>query len=226
MRKGREDVKRFGYRQELNRSLTLLHLVSYGLVFIVPIAPVSLFGIVFNASRGMVPLVYLIGVVAMGFTASSYMAMSSEFPLAGSVYAYASRSLGEACGFLAGWAILLDYLLFPTLTYVACSIAVHSALPGISQGLCIIVMLATVTLINYCGIKTTAGASLVLLALQLLILMLFMGFAVQAVLNHLSGAQFSVRPIYNFGEFRPEAIFGALSVAVLSFLGFDAISTL
>src|SRR5579863_135410 len=108
------DVEAFGYRQELKRTLGLFDLLTYGLVFIVPIAPVAVFGIVFNASHGMVPLVYVIGLIAMVFTALSYMAMSRAFPVAGSVYTYAARSLGPMAGFFAGWAILLDYLLLPT----------------------------------------------------------------------------------------------------------------
>jgi len=42
----------------------------------------------------------------MVFTALSYLMMSRAFPLAGSVYAYAGRSIGESAGFFAGWAML------------------------------------------------------------------------------------------------------------------------
>ena len=63
------DLSHFGYDAQLRRSLTLGDLLVYGLVFIVPIAPFAIFGIVFNASKGMVPLTYLIGLVAMVFTA-------------------------------------------------------------------------------------------------------------------------------------------------------------
>jgi len=88
------DISAFGYEQELKRALSLRDLLVYGLVFIIPTAPIASFGIVFNASHGMVPLVYVVGLVAMVFTALSYMAMSREFPIAGSVYAYAARTLG------------------------------------------------------------------------------------------------------------------------------------
>jgi amino acid transporter len=117
----------FGYRAELRRSLSLVDLLVYGLVFIVPIAPFAIFGIVFNASKGMVPLTYVIGLVAMVFTALSYREMSEAFPVAGSVYAYAGRGLHPSAGFLAGWAILLDYLLIPTLCYVAGAAAMRAA---------------------------------------------------------------------------------------------------
>ncbi|VEA22934.1 amino acid permease [Salmonella enterica subsp. enterica] len=42
------------------KKLSLTDLVLYGLVFMVPIAPVSLYGVVYNLSHGMVALVYII----------------------------------------------------------------------------------------------------------------------------------------------------------------------
>lgn len=60
-----------GYRQELDRALGLRHLLVYGVVFMAPIAPMGVYGFVARQSEGMVPLVYLVGVVAMLFTALS-----------------------------------------------------------------------------------------------------------------------------------------------------------
>ena len=73
-------IEQFGYRQELKRSLGLFDLVVYGLVFIVPVSPMATFGVVYNLSHGMVPLVYAIGLVAMFFTAFSYV-IGERFPL-------------------------------------------------------------------------------------------------------------------------------------------------
>ena len=219
-------VEAFGYKQELKRSLSLFDLLVYGLVFIVPGAPMAVFGIVFNASHGMVPLVYLIGLIAMLFTALSYMAMARAFPVAGSLYTYAGRSLGETVGFFAGWAILLDYLLLPALNYVACAIAMHAALPMVPKPVWVFGMLSFATLINYLGIQTTARLNVVLLVLGLIILAVFGAVAGVALSHHVAGAHVSLLPLYNPKEISPNVIFGALSLAVLSFLGFDAISTL
>jgi amino acid transporter len=220
------DIAAFGYRQELKRALGLFDLLAYGLVFIVPVAPVAVFGIVFNASRGMVPLVYLVGLVAMVFTAWSYMAMSRAFPVAGSVYAYAARSLGPAASFFSGWAILLDYLLIPTLTYVVAGIAMHAALPETPKALWVVVMLGAATLVNCLGIETTARVNFLLLAFQLFVLAAFALIGGVAVAHHVAGAHVSLAPFWRPGQVTPALIFGALSLAVLSFLGFDAISTL
>ena len=152
-------LESFGYRQELKRSLSLVDLVVYGIVFMVPAACLVFFGVVFNASRGMVPLVYVFGVVAMLFTAGSYVVMSRIYPVAGSVYAYSARTLGDTVGFLAGWAMLLDYLLMPTLVYVTSAIAMHAVVPEIPKSIWIVGFLAINTLANLRGIETTARCS-------------------------------------------------------------------
>ena len=125
------DLEQYGYRQELNRSLTFTDLLIYGLIFMVPIAPFGIFGSVYNGSGGMVALAYVIGMVAMMFTALSYAQMVRAFPMAGSVYSYAGRGIAPPVGFLAGWVILLDYVLVPGLLYLVASVAMHSLVPGI-----------------------------------------------------------------------------------------------
>ena len=219
-------VEAFGYRQELKRSLSLFDLLVYGLVFIVPGAPIAVFGIVFNASHGMVPLVYLVGLTAMLFTALSYMTMARAIPVAGSVYAYAAHGLGPFAGYVAGWAILLDYLLLPALNYVAAAIAVHAAFPVVPAWSCVVGMLGIATVVNYLGIESTARANIILLIVQLVLLVITMSTTFVALSHHVNGAHLSLRPFYQPGALTPSLIFGALSLAVLSFLGFDAISTL
>jgi len=216
----------FGYRQELKRGLTLRDLLVYGLVFMVPIAPFSIFGQVFNASSGMVPLVYLIGFVAMIFTAISYREMSRAFPIAGSVYAYAGRGIHPAVGFLAGWAILLDYLLVPTLLYVVSAAALGSVLPAVPAWVWVVLFVLVNTVVNLMGIETTAFANKVFLYGQLIVLALFVVLAVSAVFRGVNGATWTLAPFFNPDRFSPSLVFGALSIAVLSFLGFDAISTM
>jgi amino acid transporter len=220
------ELANFGYDAQLRRSLSLADLLVYGLVFIVPIAPFAIFGIVFNASKGMVPLTYVIGLVAMVFTALSYREMSQAFPVAGSVYAYAGRGLSPSAGFLAGWAILLDYLLIPTLCYVAGAAAMRAVLPAIPQSAWVIAFVVFNTAVNMLGIETTARASMIFLVGELIVLAVFVVLGAIAVSHGVNGARWTLVPFFDRATFQPSLIFGALSVAVLSFLGFDAISTL
>ena len=119
-------VEEFGYKDQLHRALTTKDLVIYGLIFMVPIAPYSVFGFVYNDAKGMVPLAYLVGLVGMFFTALSYATMSRAFPLAGSVYTYAQRGLHEIAGFFSGWLILLDYIFVPSLLYLLTAVALQA----------------------------------------------------------------------------------------------------
>ena len=219
-------LEALGYRQELNRSLTLVDLVVYGLVFIVPIAPLMNFGFVFNASQGMVPLVYAVGLVAMTFTAISYMTMSQTFPVAGSVYAYAGMGIGSSAGFMAGWAMLLDYVLLPSLVYVTCSTAMSGILPSVPKPVWVLTMLAGITAINMLNIQISARVNKLLLAVQLAFLVVFIVLALIALQHGVAGARLSLAPLWDPVKVTPGLIFSALSIAAVSFLGFDAISTL
>ena len=219
-------LESLGYRQELDRSLSMTDLLVYGLVFIVPIAPLVNFGFVFNAGRGMVPLVYAVGLVAMLFTAFSYVTMSRSFPVAGSVYAYAGRGIRPSAGFIAGWAMLLDYLLLPSLVYVQCAAAMSSVFPGVPKPVWVLTLLTAVTAINLMGIQTTARLNKALLLIQLLFLAAFAVLGVIALRHGVAGAHLSLAPLWDSAKVTPSLVFGALSMAAVSFLGFDAISTL
>ncbi len=189
-------VAAFGYRQELKRSLSVADLLVYGLLYISPTAPFATFGILYNASAGMVPLVYIIGFGAIVFTALSYMALSREFPLSGSAYSYAKLSFGESAGFLAGWAVTLDYLLAPALIYIAAAVAIDAVLPGVPLAVWAGVLLVLNTLVNLRGIESVARANAALLALQVLAVSLFLIFALAAVIHGRGGAHFSLAPIH------------------------------
>ena len=216
-----------GYTQQLDRRLGLRHLLVYGMVFIVPIAPVAVYGFIAHASRGMVPLVYLVGMVAMFFTAMSYKQLSAEFPFAGSVYAYVRRGMNPFLGFIAGWMILADYLLVPAVIYIFVSNWIGGLVPGVPHWVWIVALLAINTAINVLGVRLQSRAHFVLLALELVALAIFVVLAIRFVfvLGQGTGG-FSWAPLYQPGHLSLGFIATATTIAALSFLGFDAISTL
>jgi amino acid transporter len=222
---GDPGVEQFGYRQELKRSLTFTDLLVYGLVFMVPIAPFGIFGGVFQASGGMVALAYAIGMLAMAFTAASYSQMSRAFPMAGSVYTYAGRGIAQPVGFIAGWMILLDYVLVPGLLYLIAAIAMNSIVTSIPVWVWLVGFVVLNTVVNYMGIEFTARINKFMLVGELIVLAIFLVIGVVALAAG-EGRGFDFSPIYNSDTFSLELVFGAVSIAVLSFLGFDGISTL
>lgn len=215
------------YKQELNRALKLRHLLIYGMVFMVPIAPMAVYGFVARQSSGMVPLVYLIGVVAMVFTALSYRSMSSKFPIAGSVYSYVRMGLDTRIGFVAGWLILADYLLVPSLLYSFSAIWLRGLLPQVPTYVWILAFVAFNTVVNVLGIRLQARANFILLGLELIALAIFIALGLHYVLGLRGGVgHLSIKPFFQPQHINLEFLAHATSIAVLSFLGFDAISTL
>src|SRR5699024_10204104 len=226
MEKKQTDIEQFGYKQELKRGLTFSDILIYGLIFMVPIAPFGVYGEVMVGAQGMVALAYLIGMVGMIFTALSYARMSEEFPLAGSVYAYVGHGMNQHLGFIAGWLILLDYLLVPTLLYVVSAAALGGILPGVPLWVWILIFVLINTIINYLGIEMTAKTNKIFLIFELIVLVVFLAIGIYAVSTGVNGATFSFDPIFNPDNFSLNLVLGAVSIAVLSFLGFDAVSTL
>jgi amino acid transporter len=221
-----EAISKYGYKQELHRSLSFGDLLVYGLVFMVPIAPFGIFGSVFQGSGGMVALAYAIGMVAMMFTALSYSEMSRAFPMAGSVYSYAGRGIAAPVGFLSGWMILLDYVLVPGLLYLIAGVAMNSLVPAIPVWLWLIGFVVLNTVVNYMGIEMTAKINKIMLIAELIVLAIFIVIGIIALAQGKGNGLDFIAPLYHSDTFSWSLVFGAVSIAVLSFLGFDGISML
>lgn len=213
-------------KQKLRRVMTVPDMVVYGLIFMVPIAPFGIYGGIFTESGGMPALVYIVGTCAMVFTALSYASLGREFPVAGSVYAYASRGIGKGVGFLTGWALMLDYILSPVLLYVVSSTALHGIVPEVPAWAFAVVFVVANTFVNVRGIETASIVNRVALVLEILCLAVFVVLGVHWLATDPSSKGFSLTPIFNASTFDPNLVMAAVSLGVLSFLGFDGIATL
>ncbi|MFI6844642.1 APC family permease [Kitasatospora sp. NPDC050467] len=208
----------------LRRSLSVRDLMVYGLLFIAPMAPVGVFGVLDAKSHGAVASVYLAATVAMGFTAFSYAQMVRAVPQTGSVFAYARAGLGEGPGFIAGWMAMLDYLLIPAVAYLFSGIALHSLVPDVSRWVWTALAVVVTTALNLAGVRTAAAVGLAVLAMEIAVLAVFLVAAVVVLVR--DGAQRGWdTPFTAVGGFSLTAVISAVSVAVLSYLGFDAIAT-
>lgn len=221
----KKSLESLGYKQELKRTLSTRDLVVYGLIFMVPIAPFGIYGAVMSISEGMVVLAYMIGMVGMIFTAFSYWRMSEEFPVSGSVYGYATHGIGKGVGFVSGWAILLDYILVPSLLYVVAGVAMGSVLPGVPFWVWIVGFVAFNTVINVIGIEFTSRLNWIMLVFEIIVFLIFCGAAINYITTN-PDVDFNFNPIFNPDKFSLGIVLSAVSVCVLSFLGFDGISTL
>jgi amino acid transporter len=210
----------------LKRSLKYWDLIVYGLAYIAPFAPLTTLGFVWQASNGLIVLAYGLGAICMYFTAKSYAVMTEAIPTAGSVYGFARHALGRFPGFMAGWMILLDYLLIPAFVYVLIAVAMGELLPGIGRAAWIVLLSAFTLGVNWFGVMVTTRANFVAVGLQVAALVVFLVLAVFALLHGFGTGGLTLNPVYTAGAFSVGKIFSATSICIMSFLGFDAISTL
>jgi len=211
----------------LKRVLTLRDLVLYGLVLLTPTAPYPVYGLVQQTSNGHAALSYLVAMAAMLFTAASYGKMSGAFPSAGSTYTYAQRALNTHVGFLAGWSMILDYFLIPLLSVIYAALTANRLLPQVPYSAWVIGFTIAITLINVRGIRVTTRAGNVMMFLMSACAVLFVVFAARfIILRDGVAGLFAWHVIYNPASFSMQPLLAGTAIASLSYIGFDAISTL
>ena len=211
----------------LERSLKLWHLIVYGIVIIQPTAPMGIYGVVSNVARGHVVSTILIAMVAMLFTAVSYGRMARIYPSAGSAYTYVGREVNPLAGYIVGWSMLMDYLLNPIICAIWCSAAARNVLPGIPYAAWAVAFVLLFTLLNLRGVQASGRVNAVLAASMSLVVVIFLALAIRYlafVARPIGGAW--LVPFYDPSTFSPGLLFRGTSIAVLTYIGFDGISTM
>lgn len=232
----------------LRRVLGLGDLVFYGIVLIQPVGAVGIFGLANQMSAGHVTATILIALVAMMLTAVSYGRMAGLYPVAGSAYTYVGRGLNVHLGFLAGWAMFLDYLVIPVVSVVFGADTMQRIVEDLSPGLTqkvvsalgitadaqhvgkafwVIVFVVASTFLNLRGIKWTAWTNQFLTAVMCLIIGIFVAEAIRYLWTRQGwSGLISLEPFYNPKTFDLRAVGSATSLAALTYIGFDGITTL
>jgi len=181
---------------------------------------------------------FLLVALTCGFAALCYAELASMIPIAGSAYTYAYTTLGEIFAWIIGWDLILEYAVsnmsvavgFSAYFNVMCDYLFGVHLPEyLSQPAIIdgrsthslfnlpsffIVMLLSWILVR--GVKESAGANNVMVAIKLGAILLFVFGAARAV------------QASNLHPFLPNGFRGVLSGAAIvffTFIGFDSVST-
>jgi putrescine importer len=211
----------------LRRTLTLWDLILYGVIVIQPVAPMSVFGVLSDRGRGHVVTTILIAMVAMLFTAFSYGRMARAYPSAGSAFTYVGQEINPALGYVTGWSMVMDYMLNPMICIVWCSQQANVFAPGIPYWGWALFFGAIFTFLNIQGIKTSARVNTLLAAAMGAVVAIFFMAAARYIFgNPHDGAAFFTRPFYDPAMWDTKSVLAATSIAVLSYIGFDGISTL
>lgn len=211
----------------LKRSLRYWDLVLYGIILIQPTAPMPSFGVIYKESNGFVVSAILCALVAMLFTSVSYGRMSRKYPEGGSAFTYVGRELHPALGYMAGWCMAMDYILNPLICTIWCAKAAGNFVPGIPYVLWAIFFAVLFTMLNLNGVETSARINTMMAAALGVVIVLVVVAFVRYILHmgH-QPASFYTGPFYNHSTFSSSALFQGTSIAVLTYIGFDGISTL
>ncbi len=214
----------------LKRALGLWDLVLYGIVVIQPTAPMPLFGVVMDKAGGHAVTTILIAMVAMLFTALSYGWMARAYPSAGSAFTYVGREIHPALGYITGWSMAMDYILNPLICTIWCSQAVLQdpllarALPALPYPVWAAGFAAVFTLLNLRGIRQSARTNQWLAAGMGVVIAIFLLAAIRYLFNLPSVAY--AQPFYDPRTFSVQRVLTGTSLAALTYMGFDGISTL
>ncbi|CDN64691.1 Putrescine importer [Burkholderia cenocepacia H111] len=201
--------------------LGLSTLVIFGLAYMLPMTVFTTYGLVTSETNGHLTAAYAVTLIAMLFTARSYGHMARLMPSAGSAYTFASRNFGTSAGFMVGWALLMDYLFIPMISYLAIGIYMKQIFPTVPASVWIIGSIALITGLNIVGIRLVNRVNLILIASQLVFIAVF----VIASAHVAAGEGLSMAiALPSSGDAR--AIFAGAAILCLSFLGFDAVTTL
>jgi len=211
----------------LRRALTLWDLILYGVIVIQPVAPMSAFGVLSARGRGHVVTTILIAMVAMLFTAISYGRMARAYPSAGSAFTYVGQEINPALGYVTGWSMVMDYMLNPMICIIWISQQAHVFAPGVPYWAWAIFFATVFTGLNIQGVKTSARVNAGLAAAMGVVIAIFFVAAARYVFGHPhDGAAFFTRPFYDPQMWNAKLVLGGTSLAVLTYIGFDGISTL
>ena len=211
----------------LRRSLKLWHLVVYGIIIIQPTAPMGIYGVINNEAGGHIVTTILIAMVAMLFTAFSYGRMARVYPSAGSAYTYVGKELHPMLGYVVGWSMLMDYLLNPIICAIWCSAAAQNVLPRVPYAAWAVAFVILFTLLNLRGVKTSGRMNALLAVGMSIVVVIFLAEAIRyiALVARPIAGQWLL-PFYDPATFVPSRVLRGTSIAVLTYIGFDGISTM
>lgn len=215
-----------GPAPRLVRSMRLPGLVLFGVAFTAPLVVLLTFGILDAAAHGTAAGSYLLAGIAIFLTAASYGRMASILPGTGSAYTYARRSIAAPVGFLVGWCVLLDYLLLPMLTALLTAVYLGASFPAVPRAVFVIGFLSVTTVANLLGIRTANGVNGALMVVQGGVIAAFLVLAVRWVVDHDGASALDTTAPFFRADVPLSVTAHGATIAALSFLGFDAVSTM
>ena len=212
-----------------NKKIGTLGLVINGLAYLCPACILMYYGIMNVQTGGAFPMALLAAGLIMLPTAMSYVKMSQKYPKGGSVFTYASQTMGYKIGFLVGWILILDYFFFGIVCALSSGIYLNAAIPSIPAWAGIVVTILIVVVLCYRGIKmaTVFNAICVVVPIVLLIAtIIIMIYVIATDAPGSTGTFFSAKAFCNPELFDSGGFLMAVAVLCTLFVGYDAVTTM
>jgi amino acid transporter len=218
-------------RRSLRRRLGLLGTMSISIGVMAPTLAMSITGVQPAGLLGRAaPLAFVFAAVGVALVAYGFVRLSGEVASAGSVYAFVGFALGPRAGFLAGWALLGTYLVFPAVSMSAFAVfgrafLDHAGLAHAAPWLPIaLVGWATIWLVASRDVRTAARSLLGVELVAVVVILVLMAIIVARLLSGdaprdqaVTGEVFSLPPGTSLSTVGLAATFG-----FLSFAGFES----
>ena len=164
---------------------------------------------------------------AMLLTAISYGRMARAYPSAGSAYTYVAREIHPALGYLTGWSMLLDYVINPVICTIWCAKAAGNFAPAIPERVWDVIFAGLFTLLNLRRVRTTARANAILAGVMLAVVAaVFIAIGKTLLAQPVWNPGLFTHPFYDPAAFTWSRLGSGTALAVLTYIGFDGISTL
>ena len=183
------------------------------------------------------PGIVLLAFIPMYFIAVAYQELNKAEPDCGTTFTWASRAFGPVTGWMGGWGIIAaDVIVMANLAQIAGSYSFtfvgQLGLPGVAEladstlwsTVAGLAWIAIMTYICYRGIEISARLQYVLLSIEVVVLLVFAGFALTRVYT---GTAESYSLIPSLDWFNPFTLdFGsviapAMLIAIFIYWGWD-----
>jgi basic amino acid/polyamine antiporter, APA family len=217
----------------LKRAVGVLDLTALGIGAIIGTGIFVIIGEAIGDAGPSIVLSFALAGITCLFSALSYGELASSIPVSGSAYTYGYATLGELVGWIIGWDLILEYGVSVAAVAVGWGGYLQSLLDSLfgislpdsisappgdggSFNLPAMFLVLAVTGVLIYGIRESARANTIMVAVKILILAFFIlvGFA------SINGD--------NYSPWAPNGVSGTVDAAALIFfayIGFDAVST-
>jgi amino acid transporter len=219
----------------LRRQLDTVQTVAVSVGVMAPTLAMSITGVAAASLIGRAaPLAYVVAALGVGLVAYGFVRLSAEVAHAGSVYAFVGTTLGPRAGFVAGWALLGTYLVFPAVSISAAAVFGRALLASTDVAdeaawlpLAIIAW-ATIWFLASRQVRTASRSLLTIEVASMLLILALMVVIVTALLD--GGAPRGQDVDLRVFDLPPGTGLSTLALAstfgFLSFAGFEAVGSL